>query len=869
MIVTPHNLQTYQMSPFSETEIALFNNLYTQFNSTTTGAENGLEVMTDSLSSNAFQSFLTKVNPKLYTNLLNSEDSDVVVSCLNFILMASDIDQFPLVVVKNDNQFIKVISSIIESRDDSQIVITLNILEKFINKLNQSYFISIIPTLINHLQSYDEYHQTSFNCIQHLLTDDSCQTNFIENDGITVIHEMLSENIRKVANACNLLSTITQTINSNKVELFISKVIHFDIQSLLLQQCIGDAAPECLKTLVGLSQFDIFTQELINSESFFILMNCLEFKPTSPYSLQCIKDAILIIEKLVQKNDVLEKLEDIGFSSSLISLLKNNKVIGIDTCSIIFTILDKIIVNVVLLKELCVHHILDVMDSISINVNDTTKTNLYLKIVELCNKNNVEIHQIPIKQKDTNIQKQIESVHVSSLSNDNVYQLNSGKLSPSLSRDKQTEYLSPRSREQKSFSRMKRKAMLMKGFNINDLSEQFKDNDSTTPSSLSINRPLILQSPPKDSTKDKNELICQSTNESTNDVLIEQPKFDSKRYVEEKVNPKPTLQQLKLSLRKSEQHNQAQKEDSFTSFIVSQQKNRKRYLEELLKRQKSFNEDLNKTANVVVPELEKITPKATATFVGFDIITELHLWIELELENVINNDERDVSDVFEELLDNKKYMKAYEQYWLYADVDNVKYMREIPEVTKRLKEFGKQSFLLEKMLLQPMDRLRQFVSILDNFVKYTPECCIEHDKLQAVHMDLVYLIAYFDDQRQSNIGVLKLHKYKQNFSEFVSSGKVLLDNELYVKIGKKTDIVTVVLVKQEHLLLILGVGRKKKVNSVKWSYVICEEMTVSIKDMMVIINVSGKEKPKSKVLKLVFKNEKERDVWYSIIAKER
>ncbi|KAL7715081.1 DH domain-containing protein [Entamoeba marina] len=886
-ITNPLTVSSLTLVELSTKEEALLNKLLVYLHGSAEQCEQGFELMSEALNSSAFQQFLLKIHPRLYTTLLLN-DSDISYSCLTFLLLATDTKDFSSHLLKNQQDFATILSGLLSDADDTIVRASFHLCEKLLSYENPSYFIPLIPQLTRHAFPYDILHSTSLTIISRLLTSTTSALSFFKNSGVSVLAELLNGSVGNIADACNIFIQILTcnpdlSEHQNFNDSLTVFIIKENLPSLLLAGTSGDAAPECMKVLACYVNYTGTIPALAASTNLLVLVDALQLYEQN--TTEVLTDALTVIKAIISFKHARSKFRAIGFSAALITLITHSDEIGVNNTVITCQIINDIADDEALLNELIIYQADEALSTLKLPATS-----------ELCDSARSKIsHRVKPSRKST----QEEGDSIKSLE----MAMSLSKAQGSISAPDSSKVLSPRSRERKSISRKKRNAMIMKGFDVNDLAEHFTDGPQQV-----MDTPRILKSPTledrsrgesieklykkqqKNATSPdikadlskpssnvieihKHETKQEAETTKPNDTKDKKETKDTEGTKEEKKSSRLSLQTLKLPSVEVISSEGNKEQLAFVSQLNAQSNNRKRCLEELLQGQKTFNSILIEVVGKVVPDLEKLTKKVTTAFPIFEILYELHKTFETQLETILKSDitEIDASIIFRDMLDNKKCMKAYEKYWRRVDVDNVRYLRDIPEVGKKMKELDKSGIVLEKIVLQPMDRFRRFASIIDILVKNTPDYCIEHENIVNVQTDIEYLIAYFDEKRQANMGSLKIRKYRQNVNGFNVDGEVLLDGEIYAKAGKKAELLTVVLVKQEKELIIIGVGKKKKQALVKWTFAIETSTVIVVKDMKLFITLSEKEKIKVKSgeLQLQFRIQNELNQWVGIITKEK
>ncbi|EDR27127.1 hypothetical protein EDI_209450 [Entamoeba dispar SAW760] len=917
-----NELQNFCLEELQPKEVQLLNKLHCYLRGSTEQAEQGFEIMSDALENVGFKNFLKKVKPSLYTDCLLSSEVDIVNATLNFLILLSEENEISEHVIQHDNELANRLNPLISNEET--IIAALHVINGFIsvaekldsalprtprnhsiNCSNISQFIILIPALNKHLQTYDPVQMSVYQCLIHILRIPNAKSIFLRENGAERIVDLIAGGNDSTNSGCSLVNTILTNEEEHTCNTFNLILLKANIIASLLTELNSETVGECLKTLEIMARSKIVVNAIAASPNILSLIDCLKFPPEEPNTIDSLKDALEIISLLAQNKTALTRFREVGFTLVLSDLLSNFNELNERMQILLLSSLMGCTSDEHLMNELNIYNVETLLKLISLQgIANDIKTKILTQFVyfkqhqPIIEPTQITLESAKQEEELKNMEKamditkkrlyQYETTHfpLHNTSQPEDSTLNSSTNSNQENQNEISEQHKAMRVPRKTLAqRKKRNAIIMKGFQLEELAEHYGES---IPPESSVITPRVLKISEEMKQNESNSIqstspqVSINTTTNTKDIQKQESvKVISPRNKQEqnenRYNEENKLLCDRLSLNRMKMPSidlisaEGNKEQlTFVSQLNAQSKNRGVCLNELYESQVSFNKSMNKIVTVVIPQLIKINKEVASIFLSFEQLAKFHQQLEVDLKELVDNNQNydvDVCDVISKMLNNSEFMKEYEKYWINVEMDKVRTLREQPEISKKLKEFDKEGLIVEKLILLPMDRFRRFVPIIDAFIHNTPDCCVEHDNIVKAYSDIVYLISFFDEKRQIQQGLAKIKKLQKEVEGFDIIGVVLSDIQLCVKVGKKPETLKVIVVGQDNgIIQMVGIKKKKKTLSVKWKYTIDKSTMLIPNDNKITITTKDQTGKACEII-LTFKFLRECDEWYQMVLK--
>ncbi|BFU21726.1 hypothetical protein EHI8A_150750 [Entamoeba histolytica HM-1:IMSS-B] len=918
-----NELQNFCLEELQPKEVQLLNKLHCYLRGSTEQAEQGFEIMSDALENVGFKNFLKKVKPSLYTDCLLSSEIDIVNATLNFLILLSEENEISEHVIRHDDELANRLNPLVSNEET--VIAALHVINGFIsvaekldnalprtprrhsiNCSNISQFIILIPALNRHLQTYDPVQMSVYQCLIHILRIPNAKSIFLRENGAERIADLITGGNDGIISGCSLINTLLTNEEEHTCNTFNLILLKANIIASLLIELNSEAVGECLKALEIMAKSKIVVNAIAASPNILTLIDCLKFPPEEPNTIDSLKDALEITSLLAQNKTALTRFREVGFTLVLSDLLSNFNELNDRMQILLLSTLMDCTSDEHLMNELNIYNVEILLKLISLQgIANDIKTKILtqfayfkqhqpiLEPTQITLETAKQEEELKNMEKAMDItKKRLSQYETAYLSSTNTSQPEDFTLNSSTNHNQENQnenneqHKTMRVPRKTLAQRKKRNAIIMKGFQVEDLAQHYGESIPPEPSTVIIPRVLKRSEEVKQNENNSIQVTSSQVSDGTTTNTKDNQKEESDKIIsprnkkeqnEKGDNEESKLLCDRLSLNRMKMPSielisaEGNKEQlTFVSQLNAQSKNRGVCLNELYESQVSFNKTMNKIITVVIPQLIKINKEFANIFPSFERLAKFHEQLEIDLKVLVDNNQKydvDVCDVISKMLNNSEFMKEYERYWINIEMDKVRTLREQSDTSKKLKEFDKEGLIVEKLILLPMDRFRRFIPIIDAFVHNTPDCCVEHDNIVKAYSDIVYLIAFFDEKRQIQQGLAKIKKLQKEVEGFDVIGVVLSDIQLCVKVGKKPETLKVIVVGQDNgIVQLIGIKKKKKTLSVKWKYII-DKSTILIPNDNKITITTKDQTGKSCEITLTFKFSRECDEWYQMVLK--
>ncbi|ELP85285.1 hypothetical protein EIN_084970 [Entamoeba invadens IP1] len=774
-------------------------------------------------------------------------------------------------------------------------------------------YVVLLPGLTKHLQMYDPLQIAVYPIICRLLVLPGASSLFFREGGSDKIKEMLNCGNDAVGMACHLIAHLLVNADEKQRDTFCLLMIKAEVLQGLLTGTTGETVAECLRCLSLMCRSKNAIPAIASSPTIIQLVDCMKYPPVEPHTLNSLEDALSVISCIIQIKSAVVRFREVGFTLALTELFANFNEMNDRMQVYLMNTLMEAITDDGLMSELSVYNVEEQLKKVhatgllenTTNIaiqrteNYKAKKSLIGSVQATLQGNNEELKtmekamditkkRLTSKEEEDNVEPQNERIE------------NTEDIKRDINMRASHSIRTPR---KINGERKKRNAMIMRGFSVESLAEHYGEpmtlpkqpsvplitprilqevhNEENKRSKLQENTSIEThpQEPPKEVIK---EMGTELPKTSTKIIEIHPPKEKDLKVeqIDEKEPPdaanitKSVDSSDRLSLGNMKMPSVGevisakgnQEQVAFVSQVNAQAKQRSVCLSDFYQSQKAFNIVFTKLVKEVIPQLFKISMESKLAFPCADELLQFHIGVENALKELIEKNKEfdaDVSYLFSNILNDVDSMKIIERYWIDVELEKVRRLRENSDIAKKLKEYDKEGFCIEKVVLQPMERFRRFVPTVDSFAHNTPDCCVEHDNIVKVYEDLVYLIAYLDEKRQAHQGEEKMEHLRDTVTGFDFIGIVILDNELCVKIGKKAYTLKVVVVSGDENLTMVGITEKKKKSQVKWTFLINKSTPLTVKEKKVLMNTKDSKKVPVDV-QITFRSTKEAEDWYKV-----
>ncbi|BFU21638.1 guanine nucleotide exchange factor, putative [Entamoeba histolytica HM-1:IMSS-B] len=328
--------------------------------------ETGLSFILNRLYNPKFSEILIQINPRLYTQFLESDDSSSLTTALYIVNALSKKAEYIILFLKYDKRILDSLKGLLNCENELIFKNCLIILDSFIETTKRADLAhQFIPILINDASVFPNNRQSIIAFMTKVLVSPESVSIYLDNDGLSMVKQSLenSQN-EELLGAVEIILRIIKYKQDGKTLLFkegflktLTDVIGRTDNQNTLERAINVASQ--------LSSCEFFASSCIDCGLFEECLDLLEYPYVGKSTASTLMPSLLIIFRITQDRVGAKKCSSLKLATKLSKLLLSVKEFQEVMQAMLFGIITNLFSNDQARKEM----ILTKVDKVVLQIN--------------------------------------------------------------------------------------------------------------------------------------------------------------------------------------------------------------------------------------------------------------------------------------------------------------------------------------------------------------------------------------------------------------------------------------------------------------------------------------------------------------------